>query len=175
MHDDLESDISSSTEENASQQSSLGITNSKSSNDDLFESSTLENETRILALLPNGYIYKLLQVVEYTDINSFHCTFKLKLDTEENTRNWIAAYNDKTKETMVFNCCKSGKGKRVEKKFYLRCHHKQRQTGKHTKSSKILKTTHRAHNNKHTDCPAKLIVTLYSPRKNYHGFVLMLC
>ena len=37
---------------------------------------------------------------------------------------------------MVFECCKKLNGKRVLQKFYLRCQHKQRQTGKNEKSVK---------------------------------------
>ena len=63
---------------------------------------------------------------------------------------------------MVYECCKKLCGKRVVKKLYLRCQHKQRQTGKHTKSKKTLKTTHKQHNN---DCPAQIVVTLLPPKK----------
>ena len=51
------------------------------------------------------------------------------------------------------------------KKFFLRCHHKQRQTGQHTKSNRPLKTTHKLHNNKHTNCPAQMKVTLLPQKK----------
>ena len=71
---------------------------------------------------------------------------------------------------MVYESCRSGKGKTVIKKFYLRCHHKQRPSGKHAKCERKLKTTHKAHNNKHTNCPAQLIVTLLAPKTNLHGF-----
>lgn len=67
---------------------------------------------------------------------------------------------------MVYECCKKLSGKRVLKKLYLRCQHKQRQSGKHKKSDKPLKSTHKAHNNKHTDCPAKMVVTLLPPNKH---------
>ena len=70
---------------------------------------------------------------------------------------------------MVYECCKSLSGKRIVKKLYLRCQHKQRQTGKHTKSNKTLKPTHREHNNKNTDCPAQIVVTLLPPKK-HDGF-----
>ena len=53
--------------------------------------------------------------------------------------------------------------KELLKKLYLRCQHKQRQTGKHTKSNKALKTTHKQHNNKKLDCPAQIIITLLPP------------
>ena len=90
--------------------------------------------------------------------------FKIKLENDfrlsESARRWIAEYNVKTKETMVFDCCKKLSGKRVLKKLYLRCQHKQRQTGKHKKSDKALKTTHKGHNNKNTDCPAQIVVTI---------------
>ena len=64
---------------------------------------------------------------------------------------------------MVYTCCKNRGGKKVIKKLYLRCQHKQRQTGKHMKSNKALKTTHKQHNNKNTDCPAQIVVTILPP------------
>ncbi len=39
---------------------------------------------------------------------------------------------------MVYETCRSGKGKKVVNFFYLRCHHKQRQSGMHTKSNNKL-------------------------------------
>ena len=137
------------------------------SEDDLMD---IDKQEDIRAMLPDGYTYKMIEVTDHKDINSFQCTFKLKIDTEEDTRKWLTDYNEKTKETMVYECCKTGKGKRVIKKFYLRCQHKQRQTGMHTKSDKALKTTHKSHNNKHTNCPAQIIVTLLAATKKSHGF-----
>ena len=90
-------------------------------------------------MLPKGYTYKMLSVTHFKDLESFTCDFKVKLQNEECVRKWIAEYNEKTKETMVHECCKSVSGKQVMKKFYLRCQHKQRQTGKHTKSNKTFK------------------------------------
>ena len=104
--------------------------------------------------------YKMLTVTHFNDLESLICDFKIKLDTEESARKWIEEYNTRTKETMVYESCKSLSGKRVVKKFYLRCQHKQRQTGKHTKSNKTLKTTHKLHNTKNTDCPAQIVKTL---------------
>jgi len=70
---------------------------------------------------------------------------------------------------MVYESCRSGKGKTEIKKFYLRCHYKQRQSGKHAKSNRKLKTTHKAHN-KQTNCHAQLIITLLAPKTNLRGF-----
>ena len=117
----------------------------------------------ILSMLPEGYSYKMVTVTNFKDLDSFNCELKIKLETEESIRKWIGEYNEKTKETMVYECCKNLSGKRVVKKMYLRCQHKQRQTGKHTKSNKTLKTTHKQHNNRNTDCPAQILVTLLPP------------
>ena len=117
----------------------------------------------ILSMLPEGYSYKMVTVKNFKDLDSFNCELKIKLETEESIRKWIGEYNEKTKETMVYECCKNLSGKRVVKKMYLRCQHKQRQTGKHTKSNKTLKTTHKQHNNRNTDCPAQILVTLLPP------------
>ncbi len=140
------------------------------SDDDFMESDDLASTTKILGMLPDGFMYKMLRVIKYDNIGSFHCTFKLNIDNEEILRKWLAAYNDKSKETMVYESCRNGKGKSVVKKFYLRCQHKQRQTGKHTKSGRSLKTTHKSHNNRNTNCPAQIIATLLSPRKSNHRF-----
>lgn len=64
-------------------------------------------------MLPDGFIYKMLRVIQYRDMQSFHCTFKLEIDTEEKVRKWLAAYNEKSKETMVYESCRNSKGKRV--------------------------------------------------------------
>ena len=47
----------------------------------------------------------------------------------------------KKQETMVNVRNRKGSGKHVVRKLILHCHHNQRQTGKHTKSAKLLKTT----------------------------------
>ena len=120
-------------------------------------------------MLPDNYTYKMLTVVNFDNLDSFNCQFRINLDNEDSTRKWIADYNEKTKETMVFECCKSLSGKHVIKKFFLRCQHKQRQTGQHTKCNKPLKTTHKVHNNKQTNCPAQMKVTLLPPKKQ-NGF-----
>ena len=57
----------------------------------------------------------------------------------------------------------------IVKKFYLRCQHNQRQTGKHTKSTNTLKTTH---NNKHTNCPAHMIVTVSATNRKHNGYLI---
>ena len=99
----------------------------------------------IFCMLPDKYTYKMLTVAHFDNLDSFSCHFRIKIDNEYNTRKWITQYNEKTKETMVFECCKSLSGKHVLKKFFLRCQHKQRQTGQHTKINRPLKTTHKSH------------------------------
>ena len=142
-------------------------TNESDSEDELIKSDKIARPL-ILAMLPEGYMYKMLSVTHFKGIESFSCDFKVKIENEESARKWIAEYNEKTKETMVYECCKNLSGKRVMKKMYLRCQHKQRQTGKHMKSNKTLKTTHKLHNYKNTDCPAQIIVTLL-PQKKHDG------
>ena len=74
---------------------------------------------------------------------------------------------------MVFERNKKQAGKRVLRKLYLRCQHRQRQTGKHKKSDRLLKTTHKQHNTKHTNCPAQIILTiLLVPHKRHQGFLI---
>ena len=99
-------------------------------------------EKRILAELPESYVNKMLRVEKYEDINSCICSFKLEFGYEEKVKKWVSAYNEISKVTMVYESCRSGKGKTVIKKFYLRCHHKKRQSsGKHAKRDRKLKNT----------------------------------
>jgi len=68
---------------------------------------------------------------------------------------------------MVIERSKNRMGQRVCKKFYLRCHHKQRNTGR---VSKVLKTIHHEHNLKNNNCPAQLTLTILAPHKRHHGY-----
>ena len=107
----------------------------------------------------------MLRVENYNDINSYH-------------RSWIQkkvlrnGYQHKMRNQrkLWFLKAVEVKGNKVIKKFYLRCHHKQRQNGKHVKSNTTIKTTRNTHNNKHTNCPAQLIVKLLAPKTTLHGF-----
>ena len=73
---------------------------------------------------------------------------------------------------MVYERSKTQNGKRVVKKLYLRCQHNQRQTGKHTKSTNTLKTTHKQHNNKHTSCPVHLTITVLASNRKHNGYLV---
>ena len=115
---------------------------------------------------------EMVQEKPVGDTNTFYCTLKIKLTTEEAARKWVTDYNSTTQETMVFERNKKQMGKRVLRKLYLRCHHKQRQSGKHTKSNRILKTTHKEHNNKHTNCPAQMRLTVLAPYPRHNGFLI---
>ena len=84
-------------------------------------------------MLPKGYTYKIVSVTHFKDLDSFE--LKIKIETEEHVRKWATDYNQKSKETMVYERCKNRNGKRVVKNVYLNCRHKQRSTGKHRKSS----------------------------------------
>ena len=78
------------------------------------ENVELQNiEKKIITELPEGYVYKMHRVENYKDINSYNCSFKLELDSEESVKEWVSAYNEKSKETRVFESCRSGKGKKV--------------------------------------------------------------
>ena len=44
----------------------------------------------------------MLTVVNFDNLDYFNCQFRINLDNEDSTRKWIADYNEKTKETMVF-------------------------------------------------------------------------
>ena len=63
---------------------------------------------------------------------------------------------------MVYEHNRKGSGKHVVRKLFLCCHHNQRQIGKHSKSTRLLKTTFREHSSKHTHCPAQMNVTIIS-------------
>ena len=78
------------------------------------------------------------------------------MQTEDAACKWLQKYNEKCKETMVYERSKNV----LLKKLFLRCQHKQRQTGQHTKSDRILVTTHKQHNAKHTNCPAQMTLTI---------------
>ena len=60
----------------------------------------------ILGMLPEGHTYNnMITVTHFQDLDSFNCELKLKLGTEESVRKWVADYNEKTKEIMVYECC----------------------------------------------------------------------
>ena len=99
------------------------------------------------------------------DSFSFSCEFKIKLKSEQEARKWVSEYNEKTKETMVYERNRKGSGKNAVRKPFLCCHHNQWQTGKHSKSTRLLKTTFKEHSSKHTHCPAQMNVTIISPNK----------
>ena len=80
-------------------------------------------------MLPDNYLYEAFEIFTYENIESFQCKFRIMLDSEDTARKWDQRYNEKSKETMVYERSKTRDGKRVVKKLYLRCQHKQRQTG----------------------------------------------
>ena len=143
--------------------SSPPLSNDSESGDELIKFDDA-GRSQILNMLPSSYTYKNMCITHFSDLNYFHCEFRIKLQSEECARKWVSDYKEKIKETMVYDSCKNLSGKKVVKKWYLRCQHKQRQTGMHTKSTKQLKTTHKEHNNKHTDCPAQMVVKLLPPK-----------
>ena len=159
VHDDSDDDFMPVTVNKTTKHSSATLNDSS---DDEFMKEKV-GRPLILSMLPTGYVYKMVTVTHFKDLGSFNCELKIKLNTEKSVRKWVAEYNESTKETMVYDCCKNLSGKRVVKKLYLRCQHKQRQTGKHTKSNKTLKTTHKQHRNKNTGCPAQMIITILPP------------
>ena len=114
------------------------------------------NKGTIRKLLPETYDYRFSQI-QYGKSESltFSCEFKINMKSEQEARKWVSEYNEKTKETMVYVRNRKGSGKHVVRKLFLHCHHNQRQTGKHTKSTKLLKTTFKKHSSKHTNCQHK--------------------
>ena len=79
----------------------------------------------------------------------FKCSVKIKLETEDGAIKWY----------IVFR--KSGRCK----KLYLRCHHRQQNTGKNNKG---IKTTHQWYilcRNKNCNCPAQFTLTVLVPHK----------
>ena len=131
-----------------------------------------QKKTVITDMLPDNYDYKFIDIFEHDHTGSYHCSFRLKLQSEKDARKWVADYNQKSKETMVYNRSKTQNGKRVVKKLYLRYQHNQRQTGKHTKSANTLKTTHKQHNNKHTNCPAHMTITVLASNRKHNGYLV---
>ena len=90
-----------------------------------------------------------------------HFAFHVK--SEQEVRKWVYEYNEKTKETMVYECNRNRSGEHVVRKLFWHCHHNQQQTGKHSKNTRLLKTTFKEHSSKHTPCPAQINVTIISP------------
>ena len=169
ISDDSKCNISDSDSDDF-EESQSGTTMSKTKVPPLVYSSDSEsdvhcivNEGNIRQLLPEGYDYRFLQIQhKNADSFSFTCEFKIKLKSEQEARKWVNEYNEKTKETMVYERNRKGSGKHVVRKLFLRCHHNQRQTGKHSKSTRLLKTTFKEHSSKHTHCPAQMNVTIIS-------------
>ena len=114
----------------------------------------------IIQLLPSEYEYKNWYCRRVDTSGSFEAEFKINIQSDREVKEWVKEYNTKTKQTMVFGRKKSLKGKHASTKYFLHCHHKQRQTGKHQKSTKILKTVVREHSIKHTNCPAKMNISV---------------
>ena len=106
---------------------------SSSSSEDICFNHNKTAKVVITEMLPDNYDYKFLEIFEHDHTGSYHCNFGLKLQSEEGARKWVTNYNEKTKETMVYERSKAQNGKRVVKMLYLHCQHNQRQTGKHTK------------------------------------------
>ena len=117
--------------------------------------------SRVVQLLPTGYEYKNCVCRRVDNSESFEAEFKVNI-LEKEVKEWVREYNKKTKQTMVFGRKKLQKGKRVSTKYFLHCHHRQRQTGKHQKSDRVLKTAIREHSIKHTNCPAKMNISVHA-------------
>ena len=127
-------------------------------------------ESAITDMLPDDYLYNTFEILAFENTETFECKFRVMMQTEDAARKWLQKYNEKCKETMVYERSKKRDGKRVIKKLFLRCQHKQRQTGQHTKSDRILVTTHKQHNAKHTNCPAQMTLTILVPQQRWKGY-----
>ena len=51
----------------------------------------------ITEMLPDNSGYKFMEVFEHDHTGSYHCTFRMKLQSEEDARKWVADYTEKTK------------------------------------------------------------------------------
>ena len=96
-----------------------------------------EHKATVIKLLPEGYDYMFLNIYMINTMTcSFSCEFKIQLCSEVEARKWVSDYNEVTKETMVYTRSKRCSGKHVVTKLFMKCHHNQRSTGKHCKSTK---------------------------------------
>ena len=57
--------------------------------------------------LPDNYQNKFIEISEHYHMESFNCSFGLKLQSEEEESKWVADYNKKNKETMVYERIKT--------------------------------------------------------------------
>ena len=89
------------------------------------------------------------------------------IESEDAARNWLQ--KNAKKQWYIYERSKKGVGKRIIKKLFLRCQHKQHRTGKHTKSNRPLATTHKKHYTKHTNCPAQMTMTVLLPLPKHKG------
>ena len=48
----------------------------------------------ITEMLPDNYDYNFVEIFKHNHTGSYHCSFKLKLQSEENARKWVADYNN---------------------------------------------------------------------------------
>lgn len=149
-----------------------GVTEQCSSQSDSSDDETWKRSCESISvlrnILPSKYEYKFADITQ----SKGNCAFKIKLTSEEEARKWVVDYNATTQETMVFERNKKRMGNRVLRKLYLRCQHNQRQTGKHTKSDRVLKTTHKEHNMKHTNCPARMTLTVLAPHPRHNNYLI---
>ena len=94
------------------------------------------------------------ELLHYTS-GSFEDEFKINIGSDREVKEWVKkkADNGLWEEKVT-------KGKRASTKYFFHSHHKQRQTGKHQKSNRILKTVVREHSIKHTNCSAKMNISV---------------
>ena len=75
----------------------------KNSDSDHFGETFCSMKRCIISMLPSKYEYKIHEIdSNEPDANNFTCTFSIKLENEENAKQWVKEYNDITKQTMVF-------------------------------------------------------------------------
>ena len=58
-------------------------------------------------MLPDIYDYNFTEIFKQDHTGSYHCSFRVKLQSEEDARKWVVNYDDKTKETMVYERSKT--------------------------------------------------------------------
>ena len=68
------------------------LTKNSDSDDELLKAEKV-GRPLILGMLLEGYNYKMVSITNFNDFESFECEFKIKLETEDSARKWIAEYN----------------------------------------------------------------------------------
>ena len=88
VHADSDNDFLPTSFKRASKHPSTLLKDSDSE-DELIKSEKV-GKPLLLSTLPEGYTYKMISVTHFKDLNSYNCELKIKLETEESVRKWVA-------------------------------------------------------------------------------------